>query len=202
MRIGYRALLLFVGTLAVADAASVHEITVSRQDGSIVSAADFVIDVPRADVIAAFSAFSELSRLNPAIIESRSQRDVGGRDKVTTRLRDCVAMFCRTLTLVELVTVAADGTIRAEVAPEGGDFTSGSTVWTFEADGERTHVSYRSKVKPDFWLPPVVGQRAMRSALARQIAASVANLEQRYRDWGGYRGADLASSTTALSNAH
>lgn len=184
MRTGYRALLLFICSLATADAARVHDISVSRQEGSIVSTADFVVNMPRADVIKAFSSFSELSRLNPAIIESHSKPDDDGRDRVTTRLRDCVAMFCRTLTLVELVAVDANGTIRTEIAPEGGDFKSGSTVWTFEADGERTRVSYRSTVKPDFWLPPVLGQRAMRSALTRQIAASVENLEERYRNWG------------------
>ena len=185
MRFGHRALLFFVCSITTADAARVHDISVSREEGSIVSTADFVVNVPRADVIKAFSSFSKLSRLNPAIIESRSRPDDNGRDLVTTRLRDCVAMICRTLTLVELVTVDADGTIRAEIAPEGGDFKSGSTVWTFEADGERTRVSYRSTVEPDFWLPPVLGQRAMRSALARQIAASAENLEDRYRKWGG-----------------
>ena len=182
MRIGYGALLLFVGTLTTADAARVQEISVSRQDGSIVSTADFVVNVPRADVIEAFSSFSELNRLNPAIIDSHSKPNEDGRDRVTTRLRDCVAMICRTLTLVELVTIDANGTIRTEIASDGGDFSGGSTVWTFEARGELTYVSYRSTVKPNFWLPPVLGHRAMRSALARQISASAENLEKRYRN--------------------
>ena len=185
MRYGFRYLLVFVLMVSAASAANLHGIEVSRQGGSIVSTADFVVALPRADVIDAFSSFSELARINPAIVESQSRPASDGRDEVTTRLRDCVAMFCRTLTLVELVSIDADGTIRAEIAPEGGDFRGGSSVWTFTADGERTRVSYRSTVKPGFWLPPVLGERAMRKALARQIAASVENIEERYGDLGG-----------------
>lgn len=161
-------------------AAPAQDVSVSRKGQFIVSKADFVVDLPRREVIEAFSSFAELPRLNPAVVESTSEPGADGRSLVTTRLRDCVAMFCKTVTLVERVSVDRDGTIRAEVEPERGDFESGNTVWSFEADGASTRVSYRSQVRPGFWLPPLVGQRAMRAALRRQIAASVENLEARF----------------------
>ena len=174
--------LVVVGLYNAATAGQIDQVTVSRDGKSIVSVADFVVDAPRNEVVKAFSSFAELEKLNPAILESRSEPESDGRQLVTTRLRDCVAMFCRTVTLVERVEVDADGTIRAEIAPDSGDFKSGSTVWTFVAAGDQTRVSYRSTVEPDFWLPPLLGPRAMRRALKRQITASSENVERHLVD--------------------
>lgn len=181
MRAASHSLLLLLACLSgVATAGQIDQVTVNRDGRSIVSEADFVIDAPRKAVIEAFSTFAELEKLNPAILESHSEPADDGKQLVTTRLRDCVAMFCRTVTLVERVEVTADGTIRADIAPDRGDFKSGHTVWTFIAAGEQTKVSYRSTVEPDFWLPPLLGPRAMRRALKRQITASAENLERHF----------------------
>lgn len=178
LRMDYRRLALFFWLIpTAAGAASVQEITVARDGQFIVSEANFTVDVPRREVVAAFSSFAELARLNPAILDSHAVAEGHNRSLVTTRLRDCVAMFCRTVTLAERVEVLADGTIRSEIVPEVGDFTAGHAAWTFEAEGQQTRVTYRSNVKPDFWLPPLLGKRAMRTTLRRQIEASIETLE-------------------------
>ena len=136
MRGAHIYLFILLGSLAAAAAAApLQEISVTRDGQFIVSEANFMIDVPRQDVVAAFSSFSQLQRLNPAILESRVEPAADGRSLVTTRLRDCVAMFCRTVTLAEHVEVIGDGTIRSEIAPDQGDFVAGHAVWTFENHG-------------------------------------------------------------------
>ena len=89
-------------------------------------------------------------------------------------------MFCKSVTLVERVRVLASGDIRSEVVAAGSDFRQGSSSWTFVARGTQTVVSYRSRMQPSFWLPPLLGRQAMQSALKRQVAASIETLERRH----------------------
>lgn len=158
-------------------AAVVNDVTVTRDGKMLVAEADFVVAADRDDVVRAFTSFDRLQRINPAIVHSRAEAAGDGRIRVTTRVNDCVALFCRSLTLVELVSVDDDGNIVADIDPSGSDFKAGRTEWRFESLGPGTRVTYRSAMRPDFWMPPLVGRHAMQKALARQIAASAANLE-------------------------
>jgi len=165
-----------------AHAASEPEVRVSRSGGSLLANAEFVVDAPRADVVRAFTAFDRLAELNPAIVASRAETLPGGQLRVTTELSDCIAMFCKSVTLVERVSILDNGDIRSEVEAAGSDFRQGSSSWTFVARGSQTLVSYRSNMQPDFWLPPVLGRKAMRRALKRQVATSIDTLERRRAD--------------------
>ncbi len=163
-------------------AASEPEVRVSRSGGSLLANAEFVVDAPRAEVVRAFTAFDRLAELNPSIVASRAERLDDGEVRVTTELGDCVLMFCKSVTLVERVSVLASGNIRSEVEAAGSDFRRGSSSWTFVARGAQTVVSYQSSMQPDFWLPPLLGRQAMQSALKRQVAASIETLERRYNE--------------------
>lgn len=179
MRKRSQLLLLLSCLSAAASAAKVDEVTVRKDGRTIHSNAEFVVNAPRTQVVEAFSAFGDLAKLNPAIIESSAEPLPGGGQRVATTLRDCVAMFCRTVMLVEHVSIDPDGTIRATVAPDEGDFRRGTAVWSFEAHGSATRISYRGQLEPDFWLPPILGRKALQSVLERQITASIEALEAR-----------------------
>ena len=170
-------IIICVVLAASTNASIVNELSVTREGGMLIAEADFIGDADRERVVRAFKSFDDLERLNPAILSSESIALDDGRFRVTTHISDCIALFCRSLTLVELVSVRADGSIAAEIDPSGSDFRSGSSEWNFESVGAGTRVTYRSAVRPDFWMPPLVGRHAMRKALERQIIASVANLE-------------------------
>lgn len=179
-------LLLLLGCLsAVAGAANIDQLSVRKDGRTILSNAEFVVNAPRAQVVEAFSAFEDLAKLNPAIVASSAEPLPGGGQRVATTLKDCVAMFCRTVVLVEHVSIDPDGTIRATVAPNEGDFRRGAAVWAFEAHGSATRISYRGQLEPDFWLPPILGRKALKSVLERQISASIEALET--RDDSAYR---------------
>ena len=165
------------GLATSGEAATVNEVTLTRDGKTLVAEADFIVDVSRDEVVRAFTSFDQLEKINPAILSSHAESTGHNRFKVTTRMSDCVALFCRSLTLVELVSIDGDGNIVAEIDPSGSDFKAGRTEWTFESLGSQTRVTYKSAMRPDFWMPPLVGPRAMRKALRRQIAASVQNLE-------------------------
>ena len=176
----HSTLVLLTGLLAAAaGAASIDQVKVRKDGRTILSQAEFVVDAPRSAVVTAFSSFEDLAKLNPAIIESSAEPLPDGAQRVAMTLRDCVAMFCRTVTLVEDVSIDPDGTIRSTVAPNEGDFRRGDAVWRFEAQGSVTRISYRGELEPDFWLPPIFGRKAMQSVLQRQISASIEALEAR-----------------------
>lgn len=171
------AVLLLGAMSTVGWAAKVDNISIVKQDKYYVTNAQFLIDVPRANVFDAFTQFDRLSAINSAVIDSSVEEVSEDTTRVTTRVRDCVGLFCKTLTLVEDVTVLNEGTIRSTMVHELGDFKDGNTLWEFESLGQQTKVRYHSRVRPGFWLPPLIGKRAMRKVLTRQIIAAVNNLE-------------------------
>ena len=162
--------------------AGIGHLSVERSGGQFVAEAEFVIAADRDVVVRTFTSFNDLQKINPAIRSSSAQPAADGKLQVTTNMHDCVAMFCRSLVIVELVDVGEDGTITASVLPGAGDFSAGQSTWRFEETETGTRVTYRSEMRPDFWMPPLLGKRAMQRALKRQIKASIRNLEQRPRD--------------------
>ena len=171
--------ILALSSPAIVCAATEPEVRVSRSGGSLRANAEFVVDAPRSEVVRAFTAFDRLADLNPAIVDSHAEVLDSGQVRVTTRLSDCVLLFCKSVTLVERVSILASGDMRSEVEAAGSDFRQGSSSWTFVARGSQTVVSYRSSMQPDFWLPPLLGRQAMQSALKRQVATSIETLERR-----------------------
>ena len=157
--------------------AEIETLNVAKRGGFVVAEARFVIDAPLATVLDAFTAFDRLAELNPAVVRSKSQMMPNGQTRVSTQVRDCVALFCRTFALVEDVQFDSDNGVFAEIVPELSDFHRGQTRWQFYDLGDTTRVQYLSKITPNFWLPPLLGKRAIHRTLIRQIRATAQNLE-------------------------
>ena len=158
-------------------AAEIEALRVSKSSGVVDTRSEFVIEAPYRAVFNAFTAFERLGELNPAVVASRVEELTPGRLRVSTRIRDCVALFCRTVDLVEDIALRNSDEVSATVVPELSDFESGHATWRFFDLGGKTRVIYVSRVKPKFWLPPLVGTRAIRKTLRRQISFTAANLE-------------------------
>ena len=154
-------------------AAQVDRISITKDGKYYVTEAEFLISVPRPQVFQAFTEFDNLPVLNPAVIHSSAKPLSQDTSRVTTRVKDCVGVFCRSLTLVEDVTIDPKGIVNSIMVEGLSDFTAGQTTWQFDAYGDKTRVRYSSRVRPGFWLPPLVGKRAMRKALTRQIITAV-----------------------------
>lgn len=158
-------------------AVEIERVSVVRKGPVYTSDATFVIDLPRDQVFLAFTAFQELATLNPAVTESRTETNQDDGLRVTTRIRDCIALFCKSVTLVEDVMLRGERSVHSIVVPGLSDFASGETNWEFRSIGSKTHVRYRSEMQPNFWLPPLLGSRALRKGLRRQIETTAGNLE-------------------------
>lgn len=160
-----------------ATAEEIRELSVSRDGPVFTTRAEFVIDAPQAAVSRAFTQFDNLAAINPTILDSRSETTADGRLRVTTRLRDCVVFFCRAIALVEYVSLAGEDELQTQIIADSSDFESGQAHWQFIAVGSQTRVLYKSSIEPKFWVPPLLGQRALRNTLRRHIRAAAGRLE-------------------------
>ena len=149
-----------------------------RKDGKTFSTeAIFLVAAPRDAVVDAITAFDRLSDLNPAVLSSSAEVRENGEIRVSTRIRDCVSLFCRSVALVEDVRLDQAGNLQSRIVPEFSDFVSGDATWKFDTVGSRTRVHYQSRVRPKFWLPPLLGSAAFRHALGRQIKVAANTIE-------------------------
>jgi len=170
-------LIVFMSTIAWS--VEIDQVSVVKSGKSFLTEAIFVVEAPRERVVRAITDFDQLSELNPAIVSSNAEVQDSGGTRVTTRMKDCVSFFCRSVALVEDVHFDQAGNLRSEIVPTLSDFASGDAVWRFEAVGTKTRVHYRSQVRPKFWLPPLLGSAAFRHALRRQIGVAADSIEAR-----------------------
>lgn len=135
-------------------------------------------DVPASveQIKSVLTDYAHPSRLSSAVI---AREIVGQRDgvvRVRTEFRDCVLFFCKTMTLIHDVTVSANE-VRADVVPDGSDFRHGFLLWSIhEIDSGASHVMFEAVMKPDFFVPPLVGGYFVRKALVKQGLATAENL--------------------------
>ena len=175
LRLATACLMVFV--VPGAQAAKIESLEV-RKDGRSYSAdAEFVINAPYDVVLDAFTSFDRLAQLNSAVVSSEFEALADGDLRVSTRVKDCVAIFCRTVSMVEDINITDDSQVTAAIVPELSDFADGQTVWEFSDLGSKTRVRYRSELTPKFWIPSFIGKRAIRKTLKRQIRATSTNLE-------------------------
>lgn len=173
------ATLLLVFLSSTAWPVQIDQVSVVKKGKNFLTEAVFMVEAPRERVVRAMTDFDQLSELNPAIVSSKAEVQSSGGTRVTTKMRDCVSFFCRSVALVEDVHFDEAGSLRSEVVPRLSDFASGHAVWRFEAVGTRTRVHFRSQVRPKFWMPPLLGSSAFRHLLRRQIGVAADSIEAR-----------------------
>lgn len=164
---------------APVDALEIVAVDVSRSGGVYVARAEFVVDAYYDIVFSAFTDFDNLAAVNPAIVASESEPRPNGDTRVTTQIRDCLGVFCRSFTLVEDLKITNRQRISAVIVPGASDFAEGSSSWKFVSSGSQTRVLYRSAMKPDFWTPPLLGTGAVKRTLLRQIRHTANGIENR-----------------------
>ena len=159
------------------NALEIIDVDVSRAGGAYVASAEFIVDAHHDAVFSVFTDFDNLTAVNPAIVASRSETRPNGDTRVTTEIRDCIGLFCRSFRLVEDLEIEDRRRISAVIVPGASDFAQGSSSWQFVSRGSQTRVLYRSAMKPDFWTPPLLGSSAVKRTLLRQIRHTADRIE-------------------------
>ncbi len=174
---------IFAGWLALcafgALAGEVYTALVTHQSGSYFVEVDALISAPEPAVRHLLTDYEHLSRVNPAIESSEILLERKAGDyQVRTVTKACVWFYCKHIHQVQNVIESQDGSITAVVVPELSDFQHGYArvnIWQ-EPDG--TRVLIRSEVRPDFWIPPIIGPWLIKRKLRSEALETVQNLER------------------------
>lgn len=141
------------------------------------------LDAPPMAVFAVITDYDRLHELHRRIRESRLVRRIDANTaEVYTRFWGCLAgIFCKGMEQVERVEEVPPGELHATVIAEQSDLESGTVSWRLAPDGAGTLLSYDSRMDPDFWVPPVIGDGLLKRSISRTTRDMIQRVEERAR---------------------
>ncbi|MGB5717483.1 MAG: SRPBCC family protein [Gammaproteobacteria bacterium] len=169
------ALLLFN---SISTAGELEELSVTESDGEYRLQIVSIFDAPADYVYYVITDYLHAYRINPTITEVEilpSDRD----DVVRVRnlSEQCVGPICFNIDWVGDIVEPSYGNINVETIPEFSSFESGSAVWEIRPRGERTWVLHESNMKPNFFIPPVIGDNIMKTQMEDETLDTFKRIE-------------------------
>jgi len=140
---------------------------------------EILIDADRDQVYQLLTDFENLAQLNKNILESYKIYSLSdSQHRTFVRTEGCVTFFCQEVTLVEDIEELPGGVIINTAVPEKSTVTFAHTRWKVTAVGKRTRLEYNTDLKPNFWIPPLIGPPLIEKALRNEALTIAANLEK------------------------
>lgn len=136
------------------------------------------LDAPIERVEAVLRDYERYPALDGRILRARVlERPAANVAMLETTLRACFGPFCRNVRRVERVEELPHA-LSATADPARSDVRFGETHTVLSALGEGgTLVSYRTRITPAFWIPPIVGRHWMLSTLEHATSELFMNVE-------------------------
>ena len=168
-------LLLFT---SLSTAGELEELSITEEDGEYRLRIVIIIEASADYVYRIITDYKHLYRIHPSITESEILPSL---DNESVRLRNhfehCIALFCFNIDWVEDMKESPDGYLKAETVPELSDFESGTAIWSVQSHGEHARVIYQSNIKPDFFIPPLIGNMIMKYSLREEAITIFRKIE-------------------------
>ena len=159
-------------------AGQIERLNVQYHDGTYTVEAVLLINVRQQDAWNIITDYENLNRINPAIIKSEILLRSENHLKYRLITESCILFFCKHLTIVEDVVEKNGTTIHTIIDPEQSDFELGETEWHIQPEGTgQTRVYYQKKIKPNFWVPPVIGPALVKLKIRNEIKNSIRQVE-------------------------
>ena len=175
-----RALCRLLLLLSVLPAIGRADTVVTRLDQDSYSVRmDVQISASSEYVRALLTDYDHLSRVNPSIRKSQLLGSFKpGQERVRTVTRSCIMFMCFDMTQVQDVEVRSGGEIIATIVPGKSDFKDGVALWRILPSGTGTHVVFEARMRPAFWVPPLIGMWMIERQINQQLAVTVSNLDR------------------------
>lgn len=77
--------------------------------------------------------------------------------------------------------VKTDPPRRLEFERVAGNMSAMRGSWNVTGDGARCEIRYEADLEPEFWVPPLIGPRLMKSQVDEQMHGLLAEIERRAR---------------------
>ena len=142
--------------------------------------ATFHVEASAAQVMQVLTDFDNIADLNPAIIESETQKSLDeNKLRVRTVIKDCILFFCKQITRVEDIDQFENEKLEAFIVPMLSDLRSGYAVWGLTEEATSTMVDYNASMQPKFWIPPIVRSYVLTKKFKQRVIESVELLQQK-----------------------
>lgn len=152
---------------------------ISEENGIFRINVSAIIEAPADYVRYVLADTVHIYRLSPSIIESEVLPSSSADEKqVRTRLLCCTSVFCREVERVDIVRMLESGNFEAEIVPTMSEFKSGKATWTITPMDNASYIVYQAFLEPDFFIPPVVGTRAVIQSLRDEFTTTFINIEK------------------------
>lgn len=169
-------------------AAEIGTVLVSNDGDTYHVSFDAAVKAPAQLVFEQLSDYAHLNRLSSVITAITVEPAPDGKsDRVRSKLRSCILLFCREIAQVEDLTEPDKHTIVGHMVPGQGDFTDGDCVWRIADDGDWTRLHYEDSRTIAFWIPAVIGPWIIKHTMREYLESSVVALEQIANQGAGSR---------------
>jgi hypothetical protein len=151
---------------SISTAAEFEELSVTEAYGEYRLRIAAVLDAPADYVHIVITDYKHAYRINPSVIKVEIlPSDIDEAVRVRNLSEQWVGPFCLSIDWVGDILETGEGDITVKTVPEPGNFESGTAIWKIRPRGERTWVLHESRLKPDFFIPPVIGDNIMKNKM-------------------------------------
>lgn len=151
-------LVALVQSSPASTAGQIEKLSISDVKGEYRLRIAAVLNAPADYVYKVITDYKHAYRINPTITDVEilpSGRE--GVVRVRNHSEQCVGPFCFDVVWAGDIVTTGEGDLEVETVPELSDFESGFAVWRIHPRGEHTQIIYESRLKPAFFIPPVIG---------------------------------------------
>lgn len=151
---------------------------VSNEGGRYKASLDMLIEASADDVYELFTDFNNLSQLSKNITSSQLLSNNPPEYIVEVKTHNCVLFYCKDLMQTQQVLELNDGRITVNDIQGKSDFIYARTSWHIREHEDETRVSFSTEMKPDFWLPPLIGPWLFKKRMIKETQTMIDRLEE------------------------
>ena len=164
-------------------AGEVTSVQVKYREGVYALSINAQIDAPLHYVYGFLTDYDNLTRISPSVTDSRVVTQLDDHvHRITLVTRLCVLFYCRKLRQTQDMVQHPEELLTATLIPEDSDFKGGFAQWRLSARNAGTHLLFDTQLKPDFWIPSLVGPFILKLMLTREAVNTVQGLENLYKE--------------------
>ena len=175
--ITYAACLFFSYSIIVFSG-EVIKSDVSHNKGSYSASLVMHINAPTKKVYRLFTNYDDLARLSDNITESEIIDEDPPEYTVVVKTHNCVLFFCKDLKQTQQVLELGEGYIAVEDIKGQSDFIYAESHWHISPYKKGTRVTFKSEMKPGFWIPPLIGPWYFKKRMLKETKNMIERLEK------------------------
>ncbi len=163
-------------------AADIQSVDFNKKEDRYIAKINVRLAAPHVEAFAVMQDFKNLHKINPAVQEATVLELMPGTTRLHTRVKLCILLICKEIKQVQDMRTFGFGEMNASVHPEVSDLAYGYAYWRFSDCAGETCLLFRAEIDPKFWVPPVIGDWAIKQVLRQEALQTSEGIERAVRD--------------------